>query len=96
MARMENQEIHMDKRFIITSAVKEELKARSGLGTISSEALDWVNSQVSSLLDLCADTGRRTPGGRLMAPPPAGTSAGTAPAGPAEAEAPSLPEPDGP
>ena len=59
----------MEKKFIITSAVKEELKARSGLATISSEALDWVNEQVSGILDICANTGRRTPGGRLMAPP---------------------------
>ena len=61
----------MDKKFVIASVVKEELKARSGLATISSEAIDWVNSQVEPLLDLCASTGRRTPGGRLMAPPPA-------------------------
>lgn len=72
----------MDKRFIVTSIVKEELKARSGLGTISTEALDWVNEQVSGILDVCASTGRRTPGGRLMAPPEAaGTAA--APAAPA-------------
>ena len=44
----------MDKRFIVTSIVKEELKARSGLGTISTEALDWVNDQVSGILDVCA------------------------------------------
>lgn len=61
----------MDKKLIIASVVKEELKARSGLGTISSEAIDWVNDQVEALLDICANTGRRTPGGRLMAPPPA-------------------------
>jgi hypothetical protein len=61
----------MEKKFIIASAVKEELKARSGLATISSEALDWVNDQVGALLDICANTGRRTPGGRLMAPPDA-------------------------
>jgi len=61
----------MDKKFIIASAVKEELKARSGLETISSEALDWVNEQVGGILDACAKTGRRTPGGRLMAPPEA-------------------------
>jgi len=59
----------MDKKFIIASVVKEELKARSGLQTISTEALDWVNEQVSGILDRCAQTGRRTPGGRLMAPP---------------------------
>ena len=73
----------MEKKFIIASAVKEELKARSGLGTISSEALDWVNDQVGALLDICANTGRRTPGGRLMAPP----AAAPAPDAPA-AEAP--------
>lgn len=61
----------MDKKFIIASAVKEELKARSGLETISSEALDWVNEQIGGILDICANTGRRTPGGRLMAPPEA-------------------------
>ena len=61
----------MEKKFIIASVVKEELKARSGLATISSEALDWVNEQVGPLLDVCARTGRRTPGGRLMAPPSA-------------------------
>lgn len=61
----------MEKKFIIASVVKEELKARSGLETISSEALDWVNEQVSGILDACAQTGRRTPGGRLMAPPAA-------------------------
>ena len=71
----------MDKKFIIASVVKEELKARSGLETISSEALDWVNEQVSAILDTCAQTGRRTPGGRLMAPP-AGAAA-AAPAAPA-------------
>ena len=59
----------MDKKFIIASAVKEELKVRSGLQTISTEALDWVNEQVGGILDRCAQTGRRTPGGRLMAPP---------------------------
>lgn len=72
----------MDKRFIVTSIVKEELKARSGLGTISTEALDWVNDQVSGILDVCAATGRRTPGGRLMAPP-AAADAPEAPAAPA-------------
>ena len=65
----------MEKKFIIASAVKEELKVRSGLATISSEALDWVNEQVGPLLDLCASTGRRTPGGRLMAPPAAAPAA---------------------
>jgi hypothetical protein len=95
MGRTGNQEIHMDKRFVITSAVKEELKVRSGLDTISSEAIDWVNSQVSGLLDLCASTGRRTPGGRLMAPP-AAAAAATAPANSEAASAPALPGPDGP
>ena len=70
----------MEKKFIIASVVKEELKARSGLETISSEALDWVNEQVSGILDACAQTGRRTPGGRLMAPPPAAAPAVEAPA----------------
>ena len=73
----------MDKRFIITSVVKEELKARSGLATISSEAIDWVNDQVGPILDRCAATGRRTPGGRLMAPPDAAAPAAeSAPAAP--------------
>lgn len=76
----------MDKRFIITSVVKEELKARSGLGTISSEAIDWVNEQVGPLLDVCASTGRRTPGGRLMAPPAAAPAADE-PAAPGPADA---------
>ena len=70
----------MDKKVIIASVVKEELKARSGLETISSEAIDWVNSQVEPILDLCAKTGRRTPGGRLMAPPPAAAATEAAPA----------------
>ena len=61
----------MDKKVIIASVVKEELKARSGLETISSEAIDWVNDQVGAILDVCAKTGRRTTGGRLMAPPAA-------------------------
>ena len=65
----------MEKKFIIASVVKEELKARSGLETISSEALDWVNEQVGGILDVCAQTGRRTPGGRLMAPPAAAVAA---------------------
>lgn len=60
----------MEKKFIIASVVKAELIARSGLATISSEAIDWVNEQVGPILDQCASTGRRTPGGRLMAPPP--------------------------
>lgn len=72
----------MDKRFIITSVVKEELKARSGLATISSEAIDWVNEQVGPILDRCAATGRRTPGGRLMAPPDAAPAAAPAPSAP--------------
>ena len=71
----------MEKKFIIASVVKEELKARSGLATISSEALDWVNEQVGPILDKCAQTGRRTPGGRLMAP--AAEAAPEAPAAPA-------------
>lgn len=70
----------MDKKFIIASVVKEELKARSGLETISSEAIDWVNDQVGPILDRCAQTGRRTPGGRLMAPPAAAAEAPAAPA----------------
>jgi hypothetical protein len=74
-----NQENPMEKKLIIASAVKEELKARSGLATISSEAIDWVNSQVEPLLDLCANTGRRTPGGRLMAPPPVAAATEAAP-----------------
>ena len=81
---MGNREMHMEKKFIVTSIVKEELKARSGLATISSEALDWVNEQVSGILDECVKTARRTPGGRLMAPPPAAP----APAAPAEVEPP--------
>ncbi len=72
----------MEKKFITASVVKEELKARSGLETISSEALDWVNEQVSGILDVCVQTGRRTPGGRLMAPP-AAAGAAEAPAAPA-------------
>lgn len=72
----------MDKKVIIASVVKEELKARSGLETISSEAIDWVNDQVGAILDVCAQTGRRTPGGRLMAPPPAAAAA-EVPAAPA-------------
>ena len=75
----------MDKKVIIASVVKEELKARSGLETISSEAIDWVNDQVGAILDVCAQTGRRTPGGRLMAPPAAA----------AATEAPVAPAPDG-
>ena len=71
----------MDKKVIIASVVKEELKARSGLETISSEAIDWVNDQVGAILDVCAKTGRRTPGGRLMAPP--AVAAAEAPAAPA-------------
>ena len=39
------------------------------------EALDWVNEQVGGILDACARTGRRTPGGRLMAPPAAAAPA---------------------
>ncbi len=79
----------MDKRFIVTSVVKEELKARSGLATISSDALDWVNEQVGGILDACVKTGRRTPGGRLMAPPaaaaaPEAFAAEAAPISPAE------------
>ena len=70
----------MEKKFIIASVVKEELKARSGLETISSEALDWVNDQVGGILDACAQTGRRTPGGRLMAPPAAAAAAVEVPA----------------
>lgn len=72
----------MDKKVIIASVVKEELKARSGLETISSEAIDWVNDQIGPILDQCAKTGRRTPGGRLMAPPAA--AAAEVPAAPAE------------
>lgn len=72
----------MDKKVIIASVVKEELKARSGLETISSEAIDWVNDQVGAILDTCAKTGRRTPGGRLMAPPAGAVAADAAPAAP--------------
>ncbi len=72
----------MEKKFIIASVVKEELKARSGLATRSTEALHWVNEQVSGILDACAQTGRHTPGGRLMAPPAAAAPA-AAPAAPA-------------
>jgi hypothetical protein len=63
----------MEKKFITASVVKAELITRSGLETISSEAIDWVNSQVSAILDTCVATGRRTPGGRLMAPPASAT-----------------------
>lgn len=56
------------KRLIVESAVKDALKEASGLQTISSEAIEWVNAQAAAAAADCAARGRRTPGGRLMAP----------------------------
>ena len=56
------------KRLIVESAVKAALKEASGLDCISTEAVEWVNMQASCAVSSCAVHGRRTPGGRLMAP----------------------------
>jgi|GEM_PF-5925669 hypothetical protein len=55
-------------RLIVESAVKAALKRTSGLKVISAEAMDFVNLQAAAAVDDCAARGRRTPGGRLMAP----------------------------
>lgn len=56
------------KRLIVESAVKDALKEASGLQVISAEAVEWVNAQAAAAAADCAERGRRTPGGRLMAP----------------------------
>ena len=56
------------KRLIVESAVKAELKEASGLQVISGEAMDYVNAATVAAVADCAARGRRTPGGRLMAP----------------------------
>lgn len=56
------------KRLIVESAVKAALKEASGLDCISTEAVEWVNDKTALLVGACAEIGRRTPGGRLMAP----------------------------
>ena len=55
------------KRLIVESAVKDELRNGEDI-TVSSAALDWVNAQTVAAVESCRKTGRRTPGGRLMAP----------------------------
>lgn len=56
------------KRLVVESAVRDALKEASGLQTISAEAVEWVNAQTAAAAADCAARGRRTPGGRLMAP----------------------------
>ena len=55
------------KRLIVESAVKDELRNGEDI-TVSSAALEWVNAQTVAAVESCRMTGRRTPGGRLMAP----------------------------
>jgi hypothetical protein len=55
-------------RLIVESAAKAALKEASGLRVVSGEALDYVNAQAAAAVADCAARGRRTPGGRLMAP----------------------------
>lgn len=55
-------------RLIVESAVKAALKEASGLQVVSAEAVEWVNEKTVLLVESCAAIGRRTPGGRLMAP----------------------------
>lgn len=57
-----------DKRLIVESYVKAVLKAMTGLKVVSSEAVDWIEKRVENAMADCATRGRRTPGGRLMAP----------------------------
>ena len=56
------------KRLIVESAVKAALKEASGLQVISAEAVEYVNERAVAAVDYLAEKGRRTPGGRLMAP----------------------------
>ena len=56
------------KRLIVESAVKDALKEAFGLQVISTETVEWVNEKTGLLVVSCAEIGRRTPGGRLMAP----------------------------
>lgn len=55
--------------YIVESATRRALAEESKAATISSEALAWVNGQTVAAILQCAATGRRTPSGRLMAPP---------------------------
>lgn len=56
------------KRLIVESAVRAALKEASGLQVISAEAVEYVNERAVAAVDYLAEKGRRTPGGRLMAP----------------------------
>ena len=55
--------------FIVGSTVRRALAEASAATTISAEALAWVNDRAAEAVALCAASGRRTPSGRLMAPP---------------------------
>lgn len=58
---------------VVVSTIKKKLSEATGL-TVSRDAVEWVNAQTCLAVGLCASLGRRTPVGRLMAPPKAKAS----------------------
>lgn len=62
--------------YIVESQTRRALAAESQAATISTEALAWVNARTLDAIRQCAATGRRTPSGRLMAPPDAKAAPG--------------------
>ena len=63
----------MSESLLNRQNVKRELSKGGGIQTVSKEAIDWIDSVTREACRNLAKSGRRTPGGRLMAPkfPPA-------------------------
>ena len=58
----------MSKKKINRALVQDILSKGDGVKTVASEAVDWVISVAEEAAKNLAASGRKTPGGRLMAP----------------------------
>lgn len=56
------------KQLTISTRIKDLLTDELGVVTVSREVLDWIDDSVAELVKIAYEGGRRTPGGKLMAP----------------------------
>lgn len=56
------------KKLLVTSFVKEELLAAAGCTSVSSAALDWLQTETEKLIAYAAAQGKKTAGGKLQPP----------------------------
>ena len=58
----------MSESLLNRQNVKRELSKGGGIQTVSKEAIDWIDAVTREACRNLAKSGRRTPGGRLIAP----------------------------